>query len=90
MMLNINQLNDLLDFLSNVDNIAVYWDLSESGKVYNTKDKKFKRFIRRLVKDIYNGSGRIFVKIYEKSAVLEVEHDYGLFYEFHKFRFFKA
>jgi hypothetical protein len=89
-MLNIRQLDDLLGFLNKSDTIAVYWDLSESGKVYNTKDKKFKRFIKRLVKDLYRGSGRIFVKIYEKSAILEVEHDYGMFFEFHKFRFFKV
>jgi hypothetical protein len=90
MMLNIREINNLLNFLSKCDAVEMFWDLSVHGKVYSTKDKKFKRFIKRLVKDLYRGSGRIFVKIYEKSAILEVEHDYGMFFEFHKFRFFKV
>jgi len=90
MMLNIREINNLLNFLSKSESVAVYYDLSESGKVYDTKDKKFKRFLRRLVKDLYNGSGRVFVKVYEESAILEVEHDYGLFYEFHKFKFLRV
>ena len=90
MMLNIRELNDLLSFINNCNVLEVYYDLSENGKIYNARDKKFKRFIRRLVKDLYKGSGRIFVKVKENYALLEVEHDYGLFYEFHKFRFFKV
>jgi len=89
-MLNIREIDNLLNFLSKCDAVEILGDLSEKGKLYSTKDKKFKRFVRRLVKDLYHGSGRIFVKVNEKTAILEVEHDYGLFYEFHKFSFLKV